>query len=401
MLLHLAPAAAFYQFDGEDSSLSAKGSIRAMGVVSRNPDDPILYKEKSDSMGGGMVRLNLEGVWGGWLALELNGYALGLHNSAGAKNVSTVTLQPAERSPSLERGIWENEKSKGEAALDWANVRLTLGAFDLKIGRQPVNLASALYFTPNDFFAPFEAETFYRVYKAGVDAARLEASLGGLTQLTLLAVAGYGADPGAINGYGATPDPERASYLGRISTVAWDCEFTALGGKVRRSNVYGGSFQGTIRDWLGLRMEGHWAQPLERGGKGTFEGTMEMERHFPNSLDLRLAALHHGAGVDRAGKYMKYVLSGQLESPYLARWYLAAGAGYQFTPLVTGQALAMVNAVDGSYTLSVNAVYSISNEGELFFGASVPFGDKPEGAALRSEHGARPATGSAEARYYF
>ena len=400
-LLMAPPSAAFYQMDGEGYGFSAKASVRALGVASRNPGDKTLYPRPSDDLEGVMARLALEGSWGGWLAVEVNGFALGLQNSAGAKGSSPLSLMQAERSPLLEWGLWEDGKSKGEMALDWADIRLTSGPFDLIIGRQPVNLATTLYFTPNDFFAPFSAETFFRVYKAGVDAARLEASLGPLAQLTLLWVAGYAQNPDTVNGYSTVMDDGRSSYLARVSAVALDCEFTALAGKARRSNVYGGSLQGTIRDWLGVRMEGHWTEPLDKGGRRAFEGTVEIERRYPNSLDLRLALFHHGAGVEKTTDYMKLLLSGKLETPYLARWYAAAGASLEFTPLLSGQALAILNAHDNSFTVSVNAVYSISNEGELFAGVSVPSGNRPQDGLFHSEFGARPASASLEVRYYF
>ena len=394
-------AAAFYESSQEEDYLSLRASIRTLGVVTQNPDFPLLYKEKNDTLAGGMGRLELAGSWGGWISMEINAYALALYNSGSDRGSSFVKLQSAERSGALEKGLFESSDSIGEAALDWANLTFTLGKTDLTIGRQPVNLASTMYFTPNDFFAPFAADVFYRVYKAGVDAARLEVGLGSLTQLTLLTVAGYGVDAGTASGFDADMDEERTSYVARISTVAFDYEFVALAGKVRRRLVAGGSFQGTLFNWLGLRMEGHWAELLDGMKKGRFEGTLELERRFPSSLDLRLAVFHHGGGAGKTEQYADYLLAEGAETTYIARWYAGAGASYEFTPLWSATALALMNLVDRSYAISVNGVYSLSNEGELFIGLSVPTGDKPEGLILKSEYGASPISASAEIRYYF
>ncbi|MDH5508883.1 MAG: hypothetical protein OEZ32_00845 [Nitrospinota bacterium] len=400
ILLFATPCFGFYESQEDETHLSLRASIRALGVMTENPEAPQLFKSQNDYVAGGMTRLEFSGAWGGWLSMELNAYALGYYNSAGAQGSSFVKLQSADRSGAPEIGLFKSIDSKGEMALDWANLTATLGGADLSIGRQPVNLASTLYFTPNDFFAPFAADVFYRVYKAGVDAVRLEAGLGALTQLTLLTVAGYGHDQDTISGFENTPDKDRTSYLCRISTVAFDYEFMALGGKVRRMMVYGGSFQGTFFDWLGVRAEGHWAERMDNK-EAKLEWTLELERRFPSSLDLRLAVYHHGAGVEYVDEYTKYLLSEGLESPYIARWYAGMGASYEFTPLWTGTALALMNLVDGSSTLSVNAVYSLSDEGEMFMGLSLPAGDAPKGFILKSEMGARPRAASVEARYYF
>jgi hypothetical protein len=44
------------------------------------------------------------------------------------------------------------------------------------------------YFTPNDFFASYAAQTFYRSYKPGVDAARLDWQWSELSQISLMTV---------------------------------------------------------------------------------------------------------------------------------------------------------------------------------------------------------------------
>ena len=80
-------------------------------------------------------------------------------------------------------------------AIDRLNARITYNRLDFILGRQPINLATTYYFTPNDFFAPFAAQSFYRLYKPGVDAARAEVRLGDLSQLSLVSVLGYNRDP--------------------------------------------------------------------------------------------------------------------------------------------------------------------------------------------------------------
>lgn len=57
--------------------------------------------------------------------------------------------------------------------------------------------------------------------------------------------------------------------------------------------------------------------------------------------------------------------------------------------------------IDSSNIVALNATYSLSDEGELALGLSLPTGDKPIGSTLVSEFGAAGTNLVIEARYYF
>lgn len=129
---------------------------------------------------------------------------------------------------------WLNH-SKSELALLGRNHtidRLAIGyqqpAFSLKLGRQAINLASTYYFSPNDFFAPFTADTFYREYKAGVDAVRLDINLGTLSQLTLI---------GALTYDEARFNSERNRSVARLNTSVGLWQVAGLLGHVEQYNL--------------------------------------------------------------------------------------------------------------------------------------------------------------------
>ena len=57
---------------------------------------------------------------------------------------------------------------------------------------------------------------------------------------------------------------------------------------------------------------------------------------------------------------------------YPSRHYVAAGAGYEITPLLLGQALVLVDASDRSVVASLYLVYSLHDELEAALVSSVP-----------------------------
>ena len=101
---------------------------------------------------------------------------------------------------------------------------------------------------PNDFFAPFSATAINTVYKPGVDALRLNLSLGTFSGIEVVRVIGYEAD--------GDPTWGRSALLARASTVEWDFEWALLGGKVAERWVAGASLQGELGP-IALRGEGH------------------------------------------------------------------------------------------------------------------------------------------------
>ena len=80
---------------------------------------------------------------------------------------------------------------------------------------------------------------------------------------------------------------------------------------------------------------------------------------------------------------------------------MAVGASYEFTPLLTGDALALHNWVDGSSLIALYALYSLSDESEMAISANLPVGKAPAGLTLQSEFGTYPTSLNIEFRSYF
>ncbi|HBC56184.1 MAG TPA: hypothetical protein DCZ03_03390, partial [Gammaproteobacteria bacterium] len=84
-----------------------------------------------------------------------------------------------------------NDEKNGVLVLDQFDLSYENQNFRVRVGRQAIGLATTFYFSPNDFFAPFAPQTFYRVFRSGVDAVRVTWFTGELSELEWMYVLGY------------------------------------------------------------------------------------------------------------------------------------------------------------------------------------------------------------------
>ncbi len=394
------PSYAFYELQGDNASIEFRGMLQVYGAAYRASENTVFYKDRDRSGLGGLARLITKARIGETISIEADAYQTYIPEALKTnRTAANVTVQDVERSSLPEWSL--SDRNYVHTTIDRFNIRWSKDRFDLILGRQPINLATAFYFSPNDFFAPFAAQVFYRVYKPGVDALRAEVRLGDLSQLSLISVLGYEPDPDTDTGWSASPAGSRTSYIGRVSTVFRDFEWALLGGTLGDSDVVGGSLQGEFFQWLGIRAEGHIRYPEDPPHGSYKEFTVGLEHHWENSLDIRLEYFHHGSGLGGGYDYSTVPALLRGRSAYLERDYTALGLGYEFTPLLRGQMSLINNLGDNSGLCSINAVYSLSNEAELALDLGLPFGKRPESARIRSEFGLYPYSINLEVRYYF
>jgi hypothetical protein len=276
--------------------------------------------------------------------------------------------------------------------VDRLGLRMDFDRVDVTIGRQPVNLSALHYFTPNDIFAPFSANTFYRVYKPGVDCARMDIRVSELSQFTLVHALGYKKDAGGATGWSRAADDGRSSSIARIFATLKGVEITFLGGTHSGSEIAGGSLQGEIAGKIGVRAEGNYVK--SKGADPYWKLALEADRRFENSLTMRAAYLQNGQGAYTVSSYA-------FSSMYPARDYAAIGAGYEFSPQLVGDSVWLFNMNDASSMVSLTLVYSTSDESEIAFTASLPRGKGWGQDGAGSEFGAKASTAFVEFRVYF
>jgi hypothetical protein len=389
------PAHAFISWQNDDQTMELRGLLRGSGLALRNPDNQVYYNTRSVSGLAGSGRLMIDAGFDEQFSFELHAVQnyIPMELQTGGSNLAV--LRDIERSDLLD---WSFNGRRAHLLIDRLNFQYDSGKLNLKIGRQPLNLASTFYFTPNDFFAPFAAQTFFRAYKPGVDAVRADIQLAELSQLSLISVLGYRLDAASDNGWSNRIDAARNSYIARASSVWGDFELALLVGSVRKDRIVGVDFQGELFDWLGVRGEGHVNFPDQAGQGQRAELALGLEHRWENSFTLRIEQFYHGSGASDSGSYN---LTGTMQGLYLARHYTAGGIAYEFTPLLNGDVTAIYNWVDNSALIALYLLYSLSDESELAMGSTVTVGSRPLATIINSEFGLYPASASVEFRSYF
>lgn len=383
------PCLAFMEIETGDTSAELK--LLARLAVIRADTSPAPYSSGPSSASDTSLRLIVGAKARGFISADFHAqesWTAGSFPLAGGASAKGSV----ERSSALTRLQRDDGGTLAVFDVDRLALRMDFDRVDVTIGRQPVNLSSLYYFTPNDIFAPFSANTFYRVYKPGVDCARVEARVSELSQLTLVHALGYRPDAASSNGWSASADDDRSSSIGKYSTTVKGVELTFMGGKQGGAGIAGGAIQGEILGKIGLRAEGSHVNPKD--GDPYWAVALEADRRYESSLNIRAAYIRNGKGSEAVSGY-------DFSSMYPARDYAAFGAGYQFSPLLIGDAVWLFNMNDDSGMASFTLVYSTSDESEIAFTASIPHGTgwRPEGAG--SEFGARGATAFLELRAYF
>lgn len=387
---------AFYQWQSETTELELRGFARVIGLAANNPNDDFLF-EQDEVVGGGVFgRLMLD--------VERKNFSAEIHlvQSYLGDEIRTggsrfAALIDAERSDGLQ---WRYGNGKTDLVFDRFNMQYESDDLRFKIGRQPINLATTFYFTPNDFFAPFAAQAFFRAYKPGVDAARIDWQWSDYSQLSLLSVLDYESDLSQPTGWQTSPNWSETAYLARASTLTDNFELGLVIATVSGDDIIGFDFQGEVFDWFGLRGEGHLRFADEANAQRDARFSVAIDKRFQNTLTLRLEHFYQRSGANESDDYQLTALADN-NNFYLARNYTVAGANYEFSPLWSMDVIWLSNHQDASKLLAIFSTYSLTDESELELGLNIPIGKQPEFGQLKTEFGSFPHSLRMEYRVYF
>ena len=399
LLLSSGQALALYQAGGEEYGVSISAAVNAGLGLAVNPND-FIYAERHDELWNGDLRLLADGFAGkqlrGWLNILQN-----VRSAQPFRRTGGIAPAEVERSSLFSWQQQDGDSTRADLVLDAGYGAWGTGNNELIVGRQPVQLSVTTTFTPNDFFASFAPQQFYRLYKPGVDAIRFEHRLADLTQLSLVGVLGYSEDPGSANGWSREPLWRRTSLLGRYTRSAVGLEWGALAGVVRENTIVGASLQGELTDWLGLRAEGHYRDSHQNNVSSGFMLNAGLEHRFASSLAVRLEQMYNSTGYSSLAEADRALANGTLAAGYLGQLYSALDLGYEFSPLLTGELLFLRNWTDASQSFSFYAVYSLADESELALRVTLPEGRAPDAQSMGSELGMQPVRIVLEYRHYF
>jgi hypothetical protein len=283
-----------------------------------------------------------------------------------------------------------------------ATIRTKLG--DLIIGRQPVAWGSGKVTNPTDVLAPFSFYELDKEERLGVDAVRFRMSLSALSEL----------DAGYVFGEHLRFSRSAFFLRNRLHVLKTDLSFVLVG--FQEDLLLGVDLaRGVGGSGVWLEAAGVFPDALSRlSPKPPSYGrlTAGIDRSLSSRLYGFLEYHFNGAGSESPSAYASLFSQPAFTrgTVYLmGRHYLSMGATYQASPLMPLTGLVIWNATDGSFALSPQAEYNISQNIYLGAGAYLGVGRRPltpligvsAPPELRSEFGSYPDFIYVSFRVYF
>lgn len=409
---------------GQEGALEPGGSLRLIPALVQAP----LADPSVGLLGQGLLRGTLLGKLGDVLRLEVHAVQSVTVDSGGPARGAAASAKAAQRHRAFGLRWRQAEGEHATAALevDRLNVRLSLPGVDLTVGRQAINFSKTLFWNPLDAFLPFDPRAFDRDYKPGVDAARVQVSLGQTTGFEV--VGALGPTLALDRTVGAVSTQDRfldstatgAALLGRVFTTLGHVDLSLQGGKVYGGLMLGAGGSGELLG-LGFRTEvtlfrADPSLPLDwlPDGRGSLHQVRVLdsglsivaglERRFDSELLLALEVFHNGlAARDDLILSGARLALGQGQS--LSRDLGALTASYPLTPIWTASCALLWSLSDGSALVTPGLKWAAADEVELLAGGLVGIGPRPRPDPVlplpQSEFGTYPNLFWLEAKVYF
>ncbi len=280
--------------------------------------------------------------------------------------------------------IRSTARTRWRHRFDRLSLSIDAGPTEITVGRQAISWATTLLLTPNDPFAPFAPSDPFREYRGGVDAIRVRAFPGPFSELDLVLRATEVADGSTL-----TALARGQTSVGGWAVGAWGGVLHDQGaGAVFATGAAGAT---ALRASLAVRR-------APEGGE-TLRGAVGADRRVSVAgRDLYVVAeiQYDGFGADRPERLAEVAASAPFmrgEMQTLGRWTAATQWSYQLHPLVSLDALALVDLEDGSVLASPGASWSVSASASLRGGLFRGVGANERGSGDRPGVGVRRGAG--------
>ena len=406
-----------------EGAFGLDGSLRTIGAVTDNYDFEPFFEDNNTWFSQNILRLTAAGHPYDWLIYEVHGVQSLDLTSADEASSSTATFDLApgtSRYRALEAG-WDWLAEGNTAAAFWFdryNTKFTLSQADFTIGRQAITFGKAYFWNPLDVFLPFDPRQFDRDYKAGVDAARLDISLGDFSGVNLIGALGREIDSsGGFISDDRTLDASwyGSSVLSRMFTNKWEWDWALQGGKIYGGYQLGG---GTVGEIGPVEVRGEAAYyivdgtrklPASLGGdlvEDHLTAVVGLGHRFDNSLNLEGEYLYNGAGERGENLDIALARFASGNSLHMSRHLMGLMGSYEIYPILTGQLAWIFSFDDTSSQIQPGLSWSVSDEADLLAGASINIGEHPRGDSaiapeIKSEFGTFPDVYYLELKVYF
>jgi hypothetical protein len=265
----------------------------------------------------------------------------------------------------------------------------------LKTGRQPVAFGSAKMINPTDVLTPFSYQELDKEERTGVDAIRMNFSLGDLSLLD----AGYVFGNNLMQSKSAAFLRLKVNVLDTdISTMLMDFKNNLLLGVDVSRSVGQASVWLEAADVLPKYFDNN-----SNNYKNYFRSTLGLDYKLTSSLYSYFEYHYNGAGTSDPYKYLLLGTTTAYTDGGVSlrgRHYLIPGMNYEIGPLLklTGQFLFNIN--DSSILSNVLVEQSFTQDVFIDFGTYLPFGSRSP-VVQKSEFGNYPKIFYSSLRLYF
>jgi hypothetical protein len=279
----------------------------------------------------------------------------------------------------------EEEHASAWLKFDRFNMKFSFEKADLTVGRQAITFGKAYFWNPLDVFLPFEPQQVDRDYKPGVDALRIDIPFGNFSGLNLIGAWGPKVFPESNENKTWDSSPYGSALLARVYTTMMDWDFALQGGKIYGGYQIGGGAVGEMGK-LEARLETayFWAidsDPMPSPLQGdVFEDHLTLVagigRMFENSFVFELEYLYNGAGDSHnlEASLLRFLLGSSL---HMGEHLTGLMLKYDILPIFTSQLVWIYSISDQSSLVQPAFFLSMSDEIELYFGATISEGERP------------------------
>lgn len=300
------------------------------------------------------LRLELKGNVAGGLAMDLqydNEVLLG--NYLRTQQFAAQKNQRPDQYWDLESNYGDGGTWYGRHRFYRANVTLSSGDTDVRLGRQRVAWGTGRFWSPVDLLNPINPIAVEREERPGVDAALVEHKLGALSRVSFV--------------YAPAIDTSASSAALYWHANARGVDYSLIGGRFRSERVIGGD---VATQWGSAGVRAELTHSERDAGPSYRRAVVAMDYAFPNTLTLSGELYYNGAGVsDRARYDFASFFSGRIQN--VGRRYFGGYAGYEITPLLKWVNYVVVNLADRSRFYSPALVYSLRPNVDVTVGAQL------------------------------
>ena len=407
MWICLDPTLALAQDQTVDdgATLGLRYSLKSSLLLSRLPDDPVLFPDRGTATGFWRARVEPTLGWGQQVTFDV-AFEQRLRLFSSASSVAGANVLPSDaaapfRIRQLDWRFASASHAEWRGEVDRAALHVHLSGADVTVGRQAIGWGRGVLFGAVDLFAPFTPLEADREWRRGVDAVRGDVKLGDRVSLDTVAAFGETLRRSTfatrLRGYAGKADVEIVGGYRARDLLAGATASAAVGNfelhgelAVFRSDAVPGSVDfADPRSIVKAVAGGSYRLPVGNGV--LLYGEYHYSGFGASSAERILAELRDPAFQER---YLRG------DTQILGRHAMAVLASYECTPEIAFSSEWLQSPVDGSGVAVPSMTWTASDRWSVMFSGYVPYGRGPSGTTLGSEFGASPIAAFVQVRTY-